>query len=83
MQRRKRRKRRKRQEANIELWLSKEKVPPEMKSRIIEFIHNRFDEDEDVNVENLIPDLPSELQSNVKSHICLNLLKDVSFFTSP
>ncbi|XP_050260677.1 cyclic nucleotide-gated ion channel 1-like isoform X2 [Quercus robur] len=73
-----RRKRRKRQEANIELWLSKEEVPTEMKSHIIGFIHNRFDEDEDVNVENLIPDLPSELQSNVKRHICLNLLKNLN-----
>ncbi|XP_030944779.1 cyclic nucleotide-gated ion channel 1-like [Quercus lobata] len=71
-------KRRKRQEANIELWLSKEKVPTAMKSRIIEFIHNRFDEDEDVNVENLIPDLPLKLQSDVKRHICLNLLKNLN-----
>ncbi|KAM3741820.1 hypothetical protein ACB098_07G026100 [Castanea mollissima] len=69
-------KRRKRQEANIELWLSKEKVPTTMKNCIIEFIHNRFDEDEDVNVENLIPDLPLKLQSDVKCHICLNLLKN-------
>ena len=76
-------KRRKKQEANIALWLSKEKVPTEMKSDIIKFIHDRFDEDEDVNVENLIPDLPLDLQSNVKCHVCLNLLKNVSFFTSP
>ncbi|KAL4614160.1 hypothetical protein ACB092_07G034100 [Castanea dentata] len=71
-------KRRKRQEANIELWLSKENVPPTMKNCIIEFIHNRFDEDEDVNVENLIPDLPLKLQSDVKCHICLNLLKNLN-----
>ncbi|XP_075672538.1 cyclic nucleotide-gated ion channel 1-like isoform X2 [Castanea sativa] len=81
MQRSKRRKRRKRQEANIELWLSKEKVPTIMKSRIIGFIHNRFDEDEDVNVENLIPDLPLELQSDIKRHICLNLLKNLNIIT--
>lgn len=74
-------KRRKRQEANIELWLSKEKVPTAMKSRIIEFIHNSFDEDEDVNVENLIPDLPLKLQSDVKRHICLNLLKNLNIIT--
>ncbi|XP_023874097.1 cyclic nucleotide-gated ion channel 1 [Quercus suber] len=71
-------KRRKRQEANIELWLSKEKVPTTMKNCIIEFIHNRFDEDEDVNVENLIPDLPLKLQIDVKRHICLNLLKNLN-----
>ncbi|XP_075673292.1 cyclic nucleotide-gated ion channel 1-like isoform X1 [Castanea sativa] len=76
-----RRKRRKRQEANIDMWLSKEKVPTTMKSRIIGFIHNRFDEDEDVNVENLIPDLPLELQSDVKRHICLNLLKNLNIIT--
>ncbi|XP_050260529.1 cyclic nucleotide-gated ion channel 1-like isoform X2 [Quercus robur] len=71
-------KRRKKQEANIALWLSKEKVPTEMKSDIIKFIHNRFDEDEGVDVENLIPDLPLDLQSNVKCHVCLNLLKNLN-----
>ena len=42
----------------------------------------RYEEGEDVNVENLIPDLPLELQEEVKRHICLNLLKNVSFITS-
>ena len=48
----------------------------------MENINKRYEEDEDVNVENLIPDLPLELQREVKRHICLPLLKNVSFITS-
>ena len=49
-----------------------------MRSLIIEFIYQRFDEDEDedegedVYVENLIPGLPLRLQGAVKLHICLD-----------
>ena len=49
-----------------------------MRSLIIEFIYQRFDEDEDedegedVYVENLIPGLPLRLQRVVKLHICLD-----------
>ena len=49
-----------------------------MRSLIIEFIYQRFDEDEDedegedVYVENLIPGLPLRLQGVVKLHICLD-----------
>ena len=45
-------------------------------------INQRYEEGEDVNVENLIPDLPPDLQEGVKRHICLPLLKNVSFITS-
>nr|XP_023874076.1 cyclic nucleotide-gated ion channel 1-like [Quercus suber] len=37
----------------------------------------RYEEGEDVNVENLIPDLPPDLQNKVKRHICLHLLKNL------
>ena len=43
-----------------------------MRSLIIEFIYQRFDEDEDVYVENLIPGLLLKLQRAVKLHIYLD-----------
>nr|POE83914.1 cyclic nucleotide-gated ion channel 1 [Quercus suber] len=50
-----------------------------IKREIIRNIDQRFEEDEDVYVENLIPDLPPDLQNNVKRHLCLNLLKNLKF----
>ena len=47
-------------------------------------MHNmiqKFREDEDVYLENLLPNLPEELQNNVKQHIYVMLLENVSFFT--
>ena len=60
-------------------WIIKKDFNSTIKSKIMENINKRYEEDEDVNVENLIPDLPLELQKEVKRHICLNLLKNVSF----
>ena len=73
---------RKKQEKNIESWMSKKALPSEMTKQIMEHIPKRYDEDEDVYVENLIPDLPPKLQGEVKHHICSDLLKNVSFFNS-
>ncbi|GMY35207.1 cyclic nucleotide-gated ion channel 1-like [Fagus crenata] len=38
-------------------------------------MNGRFKEDEDVYVENLLPNLPGNFQSEVKQHICLRRLK--------
>lgn len=60
-------------------WISRRRFDSTIKSEIIRNIDQRFEEDEDVYVENLIPDLPPELQNKVKRHLCLDLLKNVSF----
>ncbi len=72
----------KKQEENIKTWMSEKALPKEMISKIFDHIHDKFKVDEDVCVENLILDLPSELQGKVKFHICFELLKKVSFFNS-
>ncbi|GMY35210.1 probable cyclic nucleotide-gated ion channel 10 [Fagus crenata] len=66
--------RQKNQKEIAELW-TKYEIPRKMKSEITAIIDKRFEEDEDVYVENLIPGLPVRLQSDIKRHICLNLLK--------
>ena len=75
-------KRRTKQKEQIELWISKHHLPSEMRQPIIDDMNQRFKEDEDVYLENLLPNLPGELQNIVKEHIGLKRLKTVSFFTS-
>ena len=70
---------RQKQQKIMKSWISQRGFDSTIKSKIIRNIDQRFEEDEDVYVENLIPDLPPELQNNVKRHLCLNLLKNVSF----
>ena len=62
--------------------MSNKGLDSKMTSQIMDFIHQRFEADEDVYVENLIPNLPLELQREVKRHICFDLLKNVSFCNS-
>ena len=59
-------------------WISQKKFDSTEKSLIMENINQRYEEGEDVNVENLVPDLPTDLQTKVKRHICLQILKNVS-----
>ena len=73
---------RQKQHKSMIKWIIKKDFNSTIKSKIMENINKRYEEDEDVNVENLIPDLPLELQREVKRHICLPLLKNVSFITS-
>ena len=73
----------KKQEKNITSWMTNKAIPKEMESEILGHIHKKFEEDENVCVEDLILDiLPSKLQGEVKYHICFNLLKQVSFVNS-
>ncbi|GMY35203.1 cyclic nucleotide-gated ion channel 1-like [Fagus crenata] len=46
-----------------------------MRSLIVDDVNGRFKEDEDVYLENLLPNLPGNFQSEVKQHICLKRLK--------
>ncbi|XP_050263559.1 cyclic nucleotide-gated ion channel 1-like isoform X3 [Quercus robur] len=71
-------KRRKRQKEQISLWMSRNELPHSMRREINEFIKDIFDKDEDVYLENVIPDLPTDLQNNVKRYICFDLLKKLN-----
>ena len=73
---------RQKQHKSMISWISKKKFDSRTKRLIMDNINQRYEEGEDVNVENLIPDLSPELQKDVKRHICLPLLKNVSFITS-
>ncbi|XP_050259648.1 cyclic nucleotide-gated ion channel 1-like [Quercus robur] len=68
---------RQKQHKSMIKWIIKKDFNSTTKSKIMENINKRYEEDEDVTVENLIPDLPLELQKEVKRHICLPLLKNL------
>nr|XP_023874085.1 cyclic nucleotide-gated ion channel 1-like isoform X2 [Quercus suber] len=70
---------RQKQQKTMRSWISQRGFDSTIKREIIRNIDQRFEEDEDVYVENLIPDLPPDLQNNVKRHLCLNLLKNLKF----
>ena len=73
---------RRKQQQNLDLWMySRHGFDRTTGDKIIDHMAKSYDSDDDVSVETLIPDLPSELQSDVKRHICLDLLKNVSFIT--
>ncbi|XP_050260596.1 cyclic nucleotide-gated ion channel 1-like isoform X3 [Quercus robur] len=61
----------------LSLWMSKYGFDIPTKDRIIGYVGQNYEADEDVYVETLLPRLPPELQSVVKRHICLNLLKNL------
>ncbi|XP_023889695.2 probable cyclic nucleotide-gated ion channel 10 [Quercus suber] len=69
---------RQKQQKNLKSWISKHEFRGTTKDNINNYIGQRYEADEDVYVETLIPDLPSELQSEVKRHICLDLLKNLT-----
>ncbi|XP_030941436.1 probable cyclic nucleotide-gated ion channel 10 [Quercus lobata] len=69
---------RQKQQKNLKSWISKHEFHGTTKGNINDYIGQRYEADEDVYVETLIPDLPSELQSDVKRHICLDLLKNLT-----
>uniref|UniRef100_A0A7N2MV96 Cyclic nucleotide-binding domain-containing protein n=2 Tax=Quercus lobata TaxID=97700 RepID=A0A7N2MV96_QUELO len=60
---------------NLKLWLSKHRFDRKTRDKIIDYIGKSYEADEDVGVETLIPDLPTELRRAVNRHICLELLK--------
>ena len=72
---------RKKQKEKIELWSSKHNLPSDLRGLIMDNMIQKFKEDEDVYLENFLPNLPEELQNNVKQHIYVKLLENVSFFT--
>lgn len=69
----------KHKELDIKLWMSRNKLPDEMKERIISCIQHRLKENKDFDTEKPIPHLSNiNLVKEIKRHLCLPLLKKVS-----
>ena len=62
----------------IGIWMSKYRLPREMKKQIMQNIIPRLERKKDVCVENLFYYLPEDISNAVKRYLCLDLLKKVS-----
>lgn len=63
---------------DLELWLFKSGIPSKRKNEIIERVRQALEQNCDVDVENILPILPEELQSYIKSCLPMTRLKKVS-----
>ena len=64
----------------IGIWMSKYRLPREMKKQIMQNIIPRLERKKDVCVENLFYYLPEDISNAVKRYLCLDLLKKVSSY---
>ena len=62
----------------INIWMSKYKLPKEMKEKIIQYVEQNLERNRDVNVQNLWSHIPRDTSRAVKCHLCMDLLKTVS-----
>jgi cyclic nucleotide gated channel len=65
-------------EREIDLWIDRNKLPSSMKKEIMPNVQRMLEEKKDVDVQNLLSHLPIELGRNIKRHICLRMLRQVS-----
>ena len=65
-------------ELKAELWISRNRIPHNIKQKIMRYVRLRLQEGKDVDVGNLLPILPFALGMAVKKHLCFPILKTVS-----
>lgn len=63
-------------EIDIELWISKNDLPQNINEEIMQSVKDILEGDKDANVESLL--LNVRKKSNIKRHLCLDMLKRVS-----
>lgn len=65
---------------DAEQWMSHRLLPDSLKERIRRYEQYKWQETRGVDEENLVHNLPKDLRRDIKRHLCLDLLKRVSFF---
>ncbi|KAI3693450.1 hypothetical protein L6452_33285 [Arctium lappa] len=65
---------------DAELWMSRRLLPEELKERIRCYEQYKWQENRGVDEQSLIQNLPKDLRRDIKRHICLSLLMEVSDF---
>ncbi|XP_062119872.1 cyclic nucleotide-gated ion channel 1-like [Humulus lupulus] len=64
----------------VELWISKNEIPQDIKQKIMKYVQFRLQEGKDVDIQHLLHTLPPTLGMSIKRHICFPLLKKVPLF---
>ncbi|KAF4398927.1 hypothetical protein G4B88_023521 [Cannabis sativa] len=67
-------------EQKVELWISKNGIPDDLGSKIMNYVRFRMQEEKDVDIEYLLRILPPTLGVSIKKHMCFSILKKVPFF---
>ncbi|XP_068312587.1 cyclic nucleotide-gated ion channel 1-like [Pyrus communis] len=61
----------------IELWLSRNGLPKELKAVFMENLQRKLEKNKEIHVVNMLSILPLEHKNNIKYHLCLAMLKKV------
>ncbi|XP_061999619.1 cyclic nucleotide-gated ion channel 1-like [Rosa rugosa] len=64
-------------ELEIQWWMSRNHLPNDMKTVIIENVRQKLEENKDVHVENLLSILPRKDRRSIKRLLCMDSLKKV------
>jgi cyclic nucleotide gated channel len=65
---------------DAEQWMSHRMLPRNLRDRVRRYEQYKWQETRGVEEENLVRNLPKDLRRDIKRHLCLGLLKRVSFF---
>ncbi|XP_034221179.1 cyclic nucleotide-gated ion channel 1-like isoform X2 [Prunus dulcis] len=66
----------------IQLWMSRNGLPNDMKTVIMKNVKQRLEQDKDADVENLFSILSRNNRKSIKRHLCMNTLKKVPMLQS-
>ncbi|XP_061999075.1 cyclic nucleotide-gated ion channel 1-like [Rosa rugosa] len=61
---------------DLEVWMQRNKIPNELKKKIIKSIKKKLEEDKDANLENLFSILPWDTRKDLKRFLCVNALRN-------
>ncbi|XP_021830089.1 cyclic nucleotide-gated ion channel 1-like [Prunus avium] len=61
----------------VQLWLSENDIPKNMKATIMQKVHKQLEQNKDVHVENILSILPLEQKRFIKRHLCWPTMKKV------
>lgn len=65
---------------DAEQWMSHRLLPDSLRARIRRYEQYKWQETRGVDEENLVRNLPKDLRRDINRHLCLDLLKRVSFY---
>jgi cyclic nucleotide gated channel len=65
---------------DAEEWMKHRQLPPELVERVRRFDQYRWAATRGVDEEDLVQSLPLDLRRDIKRHLCLDLVRQVSCF---
>jgi cyclic nucleotide gated channel len=68
---------------DAEQWMSHRMLPDDLRKRIRKYEQYKWQETKGVEEEALLSSLPKDLRKDIKRHLCLKLLKKVTFYFVP